>query len=91
MSFLSSLPLAFIQNLGTTEVILILLVILLLFGAKRLPELARGVGKSFKEFKRGLRDAEEDIRNAIDDEDKPSGDQQKLSNKETSDDEKKPN
>ncbi len=70
MSFLSTLPLAFIQNLGTTEVILILLVILLLFGAKRLPELARGVGKSFKEFKRGLRDAEEDIRNAIDDEDK---------------------
>ena len=38
-------------NLGTGEVIILLLVILLLFGAKRLPELARGLGKGINEFK----------------------------------------
>ena len=38
-------------NLGTGELILIFLVILLLFGAKRLPELARGLGKGINEFK----------------------------------------
>ena len=38
-------------NLGTGELLIIFLVILLLFGAKRLPELARGLGKGFNEFK----------------------------------------
>jgi sec-independent protein translocase protein TatA len=43
-------------KLGTTEVILILLVILLLFGAKRIPELMRGLGRGAREFKEGMRD-----------------------------------
>ena len=41
-------------NLGTGELVLIFLVILLLFGAKRLPELARGLGKGINEFKDGV-------------------------------------
>ncbi|MEX0992089.1 MAG: twin-arginine translocase TatA/TatE family subunit [Actinomycetota bacterium] len=48
--------LAIFQGLGPTEIILILVVILLLFGAKKLPELARSLGKSSKEFKKGLED-----------------------------------
>lgn len=50
-------------NIGATEIILIVLVILLLFGAKKIPELARGIGKGMSEFKKGLRDVEDEIKN----------------------------
>lgn len=42
------------MNIGWQEILLILLIALLLFGAKRIPELARGLGKGIKEFKKGL-------------------------------------
>lgn len=42
-------------RIGTTEIILILALILLIFGAKRLPELARAIGKSAVELKEGLK------------------------------------
>ena len=45
-------------RIGTTELILILVVLLLLFGAKRIPDIARSVGKSMSQFKKGLRDAD---------------------------------
>jgi sec-independent protein translocase protein TatA len=51
-------------NLGAGEIILILLVILLLFGAKKIPELARGIGKGMSEFKKGLKDVEDEIKNS---------------------------
>lgn len=47
---------------GGSEVILILFIILLLFGAKRLPELSRSLGKSLGEFKKGKEDLEREIR-----------------------------
>ena len=43
---------AFFQNIGPTEIILILLLAVLFFGAKKLPELARALGRSMKEFKK---------------------------------------
>lgn len=43
-------------NIGTTEIILIVLVVVLLFGAKKIPELAQGIGKGIKEFKKGMKD-----------------------------------
>jgi len=43
-------------NLGFMEILLILVVVLLLFGAKRLPEIGASFGKSIREFKRGLSD-----------------------------------
>ena len=49
-------------NLGATEIILIVVAILILFGAKKIPELAQGIGKGMKEFKKALRDVEEDIK-----------------------------
>jgi sec-independent protein translocase protein TatA len=53
--------LAFIGGLGGQEMIVIFLIVLLLFGAKKLPELARGVGKSMGEFKKAREDFEREI------------------------------
>jgi sec-independent protein translocase protein TatA len=49
-------------GLGVQELLLILLVLILLFGAKKIPEIARGLGKSVSEFKKGARDLDEEIR-----------------------------
>ena len=57
--------LAFIQNLGTGELVIIFLVILIFFGAKRLPGLFGSFGKALKEFKKATRDIEDDIQTAI--------------------------
>jgi sec-independent protein translocase protein TatA len=40
--------------IGTVELILIVVILVLLFGAKRIPDLARGIGKGIKEFRKGL-------------------------------------
>ncbi|MBT3591166.1 MAG: twin-arginine translocase TatA/TatE family subunit [Candidatus Marinimicrobia bacterium] len=53
-------------NLGTGEIILILLIVLLLFGAKRLPELAKGLGKGINEFKGAVDGAKKEIENVED-------------------------
>ncbi len=62
---LNSINIAFLQGIGTTEVLIIFFAILLLFGAKKLPELARGMGKSIKEFKKATHEIEEDIRTSV--------------------------
>ncbi len=48
-------------GLGAQELLLILLVVLLLFGAKKIPEIARGLGKGMSEFKRAMRETQEEI------------------------------
>ena len=50
------------MNFGTTEIILIVAVLFLLFGATRLPQLAKSLGQSRKAFKDGMREAEEEER-----------------------------
>lgn len=54
--------LALFPSLGGPEVIVIFLVLLLLFGAKKLPELARGIGKSAGEFRKAREEFEDEIR-----------------------------
>ena len=49
-------------SLGFWEIALIVLVILLLFGGKKIPELMRGLGKGVKSFKEGMKDVEEDVK-----------------------------
>ena len=76
---------ALFSTFGWQEIVLILLVILLLFGGRKLPELARGLGKALRDFKKELRGAGED-------KDKPtdanqaspnaSGDEQQVAEKE---------
>ena len=61
--------LMFIGNLGTGELILISLVVLLFFGAKRIPELMRGMGKGVKSFKEGLNDIEKQINEPVSNDD----------------------
>ena len=51
--------------LGWGEIVLILVVVLLLFGAKKLPELARGLGQGIKEFKKATRDVQEDLQRPL--------------------------
>lgn len=53
-------------GLGTTELILIVAVLFLLFGASRLPQLAKSLGQSRKAFKEGLREAEEEFKDEED-------------------------
>ena len=48
-------------NFGATEIILILLVVLLFFGAKKLPELAQGLGKGIREFRKATREIQDDL------------------------------
>jgi sec-independent protein translocase protein TatA len=52
--------LAIFQQLGLGEILIILAVLLLMFGARKLPELARSMGRSTKEFKAGLREGATD-------------------------------
>jgi sec-independent protein translocase protein TatA len=54
--------------LGTSEIIIIAIVILLLFGGKKIPELMKGIGKGVKNFKEGVKGIEDDIK--LDDPDK---------------------
>ena len=61
MNVLNIMPLG---AFGTWEIVAIVLVILLIFGGKKIPELMRGLGKGVKEFKSGLNEIQEDIDNA---------------------------
>jgi sec-independent protein translocase protein TatA len=54
--------------LGWPEIIGILVVVLVLFGAKKLPELARGLGQGIKEFKKATREVQDDLHRAIEEE-----------------------
>ena len=59
----------FFAMLQWPEILGILVVVLILFGAKKLPELARGLGQGIKEFKKATRDVQDDLQRAIDDND----------------------
>ena len=49
------------MNLGAPELILIFLVVLVLFGAKKIPELAQGLGKGVKEFRKAMKDVQDEV------------------------------
>ena len=48
-------------NIGTTELILIVLVVFVFFGAKKIPELAQGLGKGIREFRKATKELESEI------------------------------
>ena len=54
--------LLFLGNLGTGEIVIIAIVVLLLCGGKKIPELMKGIGKGVKNFKDGVKGLEDDIK-----------------------------
>jgi sec-independent protein translocase protein TatA len=54
-------------NLGGGEIILILALVLILFGARKLPELAKGLGQGIKEFKKATREVTDEVQRSMDD------------------------
>lgn len=54
-------------NLGAPELFLIFLVVLILFGSKKIPEFAKGLGQGIREFKKAMRDVEETIQKETND------------------------
>ena len=62
-----NVELAFLGGLGGWEILLILLVLLIFFGAKKIPELAKGLGKGIKEFKNATNEIKEEIEDGVKD------------------------
>jgi len=58
--------------LGWPEIIGILIIVLVLFGAKKVPELMRGLGSGIKEFKKAGREVQDEVQRAIEDEPQPT-------------------
>jgi sec-independent protein translocase protein TatA len=58
---------------GTGEIIIIVFVVLLLFGGKKIPELMKGLGKGVRSFKQGMNEIEEEIKKPADDEKASTG------------------
>lgn len=77
--------LAIFQQFGPTEIILILLIALVLFGAKRLPEIGKSLGKGIKEFKTGVKGLGDDVREGMEDDAEPKRSDVKGSGKDGSD------
>ncbi len=53
-------------TIGPAEVIIIALIILLLFGGRKIPELMKGIGKGVKSFKQGMNEVEDEIKKSVD-------------------------
>ena len=56
-----------LPNIGIPELLIILVVVLLVFGANRLPEMGSAMGKGIREFKRGIKDVTKSIDESVDD------------------------
>mgnify|MGYP001564026092 CR=1 FL=1 len=57
---------SWLQNIGFPELLVIFFIVLLLFGAGRLPEIARSIGKSMHAFKQGVKDVERQVEKSVD-------------------------
>ena len=55
------------MSLGPWEIVLVVLVIIILFGGKKIPELARGLGKALKEFRKTPKDLKDEVNSAAED------------------------
>ncbi len=58
--------LLFLNKFGPLEIVLILLIVLFIFGGKKIPELMKGIGKGIREFKTGMKEGDEEKDNRKD-------------------------
>lgn len=72
-------PFAFLEGLGGPELMMVLFIVLLLFGANRLPELARGLGKAMREVKKATSGVEEEFRSAMEEKPEPGEESKRAS------------
>ena len=66
-----------IAILSWSHLLIILLILLLVFGAARIPEIARALGKAIQEFKKGAKEVDDEVDAAVKDKDKPKEDSEK--------------
>jgi sec-independent protein translocase protein TatA len=59
------------EDLSMGKLLVIFLVIVILFGSKKIPDFAQGLGKGIREFKKALKDVEEDVKKSVNDDTKP--------------------
>lgn len=64
--------LGFFQNIGMPELLIILVILVLLFGATKIPQIARSMGKSVNEFKKGMREGDEEVKDKKEEDKKSS-------------------
>src|SRR3954469_9379212 len=64
------LTVAFIESIGGPEMMLVFVIVLILFGGKKLPEFARGLGKSIREFKKAAAGVEEEFKRALEEDER---------------------
>jgi TatA/E family protein of Tat protein translocase len=62
-----------LSSIGTSELLIIVLVVLLLFGSKQLPHVIRSIAKGWRDIQRNTQDVKDEIRNIIDDENELMG------------------
>ena len=53
------------ENIGGSELLVILLVVLIFFGPKKMPEMGKNIGKGIREFKKAMRDIQDDVENSL--------------------------
>ncbi len=70
MTALYNIVPVFLGNMRGFEWLIIILLVLLLFGGKKIPELMRGLGKGINSFKQGMREAQDEINKPVDGDDK---------------------
>lgn len=58
------------ENFGFGEILLLIVVLVILFGPKRIPDIAQSIGKGIREFKRAMRDVQDEVSSAINEEPK---------------------
>ncbi|MCL5268168.1 MAG: twin-arginine translocase TatA/TatE family subunit [Bacteroidetes bacterium] len=66
-----------LDNFGFGEIFLIVIVVIVLFGPKRIPDIMQSVGKGVREFKRAMRDVQDEVNKAIEEKPEPKMTQQK--------------
>lgn len=70
LAALTFYPAAFLEGLGGPEMVVIFVIVLILFGGNKMPEFARGLGRTMREFRKAASGVEEEFRRAMEEEDR---------------------